>query len=73
MAAGIEAADRGPVGVAYAGGLAEQHRLSTYDATYLWLAIDVDGDLATFGGALDAVELSRSPFRLAEGLEDTAA
>ena len=28
--------------------LAERHRLSVYDATYLWLAIDVDGELATF-------------------------
>ena len=27
--------------------LAERHRLSVYDASYLWLAIDVDGELAT--------------------------
>ncbi len=27
---------------------ADRHRLSVYDATYLWLAIDVDGELATF-------------------------
>ena len=32
--------------------LAERHRLSVYDATYLWLAIDVDGELATFDRAL---------------------
>ena len=28
--------------------LAAQHGLSVYDATYLWLAMDVDGELATF-------------------------
>ena len=28
--------------------LAERHHLSVYDATYLSLAIDVDGELATF-------------------------
>lgn len=27
--------------------LAERHRLSVDDASYLWLAIDVDGELAT--------------------------
>ena len=72
VAAGIETADRGPVGVAYAGGLAEQHRLSTYDATYLWLAIDVDGELATFDRALATAAVAEG-VRLAEGLEDTAA
>ena len=30
----------------------ERHRLSSYDATYLVLAEDVDGELATFDGAL---------------------
>jgi predicted nucleic acid-binding protein len=51
-ATGLETADRGPSGVAIAMGLAERHRLSVYDATYLWLAIDVDGELATFDRAL---------------------
>ena len=44
---GLETADRGPAGVRSAMVLAERHRLSVYDATYLWLAIDVDGELAT--------------------------
>jgi predicted nucleic acid-binding protein len=26
--------------------------LTVYDATYLWLAVDVDGELATFDRAL---------------------
>ena len=72
VAAGIETADRGPVGVAHAGVLAEQHRLSTYGATYLWLAIDVDGELATFDRALATAAMAEG-VRLAEGLEDTAA
>ena len=46
-ATGLETADRGPAGVRSAMVLAERHRLSVYDATYLWLAIDVDGELAT--------------------------
>lgn len=45
--AGVETADRGPIGVRFALDLAERHRLSVYDATYLWLAIDIDGELAT--------------------------
>lgn len=48
VAVGMETADRGAAGVAMAMALAERHRLSVYDATYLWLAIDVDGELATF-------------------------
>ena len=46
-ATGLETADRGPGGVRSAMILAERHRLSVDDATYLWLAIDVDGELAT--------------------------
>ncbi len=47
VASGLETADRGPRGVATAAGLAEQHNLTVYDATYLWLAMDIDGELAT--------------------------
>jgi predicted nucleic acid-binding protein len=50
--AGLETADRGPVGVQLALDLAARHRLSVYDATYLWLAIDIDGELATRDRAL---------------------
>ena len=46
-ATGLETADRGPAGVRSAMVLAERHGLSVYDASYLWLAIDVDGELAT--------------------------
>ena len=46
-ATGLETVDRGPAGVRSAMILAERHRLSVYDATYLWLAIDIDGELAT--------------------------
>jgi predicted nucleic acid-binding protein len=45
--AGLETADRGAAGVRFALGLAARHGLSVYDATYLWLAIDIDGELAT--------------------------
>ena len=50
--AGLETADRGPLGVQLALDLADRHRLSVYDATYLWLAIDIDGELATRDQAL---------------------
>jgi predicted nucleic acid-binding protein len=45
--AGIETADRGLAGIADALDLASRHRLTVYDALYLQLAADVDGELAT--------------------------
>lgn len=51
-ASGIEIADRGAAGVREAIVLAERHGLTIYDALYLWLAIDVDGELATRDRAL---------------------
>ena len=51
-AAGIEVADRGFGGLDAAIGPADRHDLTVYDATYLWLAMDVDGELATFDEAL---------------------
>ncbi len=50
--AGLETADRGPAGVRFALDLAARHQLSVYDATYLWLAIDIEGELATLDVAL---------------------
>ncbi len=50
--AGLEVADRGAAGIRMAMSLAARHRLSVYDATYLWLAIDTDGELATMDKAL---------------------
>ena len=64
---GVETADRSVAGVRMALSLAERHRLSVYDATYLWLAIDVDGELATFdrdlarAAAAEGVPLSLEP------------
>ena len=46
-AVGIAIADRGWAGVERAVELADRHGLSVYDASYLELAIDVDGELAT--------------------------
>lgn len=46
-AAGFEVADRGLRGIESAIRLAAQHDLTVYDAAYLDLAIDVDGELAT--------------------------
>lgn len=46
-ASGLETADRGLNGVLEAIDLAEQHGLTVYDALYLQLAIDVEGELAT--------------------------
>jgi predicted nucleic acid-binding protein len=50
--AGVDVADRGLVGIADAIELADTHRLSVYDAAYLSLAMDVDGELATNDRAL---------------------
>jgi predicted nucleic acid-binding protein len=50
--AGIEVADGGFEGLTAAIALADRHGLTVYDATYLWLAMDVDGELATFDQAL---------------------
>ena len=51
---GVEVADRGFVGLAASVRLAERHGLTVYDAAYLDLAIDVDGELATLDIALRA-------------------
>ena len=50
--AGVELAERGFGGLEAALVLADRHTLTVYDATYLWLAMDVDGELATFDTAL---------------------
>jgi predicted nucleic acid-binding protein len=49
---GIQAADRGIAGVADAIDLAARHGLTAYDASYLQLALDIDGALATLDRAL---------------------
>jgi len=46
-AAGPDVADRGADGVRDALALAERHRLTVYDALYLQLALDVEGEIAT--------------------------
>jgi predicted nucleic acid-binding protein len=46
-ATGVETADRGLPGLLGAIELADRHRLTVYDALYLDLAVDVDGELAT--------------------------
>jgi len=51
-AAGIEVSDRGVPGLIAAMGLAARHGLTVYDATYLWLAITLPAELATFDRAL---------------------
>ncbi|MEO8468618.1 MAG: type II toxin-antitoxin system VapC family toxin [Chloroflexota bacterium] len=44
---GVETTARGLAGLLGAIELAERHRLTVYDALYLDLALDVDGELAT--------------------------
>lgn len=51
-AVGLETADRGARGARASTDLAARHELTVYDAAYLWLAIDVDGELATRDRAL---------------------
>lgn len=52
VASGIEPSDRGLHGLLEAIDLADRHGLTVYDALYLQLALDVDGELATLNQAL---------------------
>ena len=49
---GFEVADRGLRGLEGSVALADRHGLTIYDAAYLDLALDVDGELATLDGDL---------------------
>jgi len=49
---GIEVADRGIAGLVDTIALAAKHQLTIYDAAYLQLARDVEGELATYDQAL---------------------
>ena len=60
--AGVDVIDRGFVGLFDAIELAARHHLSVYDASYLALALELEGDLATVDRALAAAAR-------AEGLE----
>ena len=57
-ASGVETADRGLPGLLGAVELADRHRLTVYDALYLDLAVDVDGELATLDRDLAAAATS---------------
>ena len=50
----VEMASRGLIGLEDSVDLADRYRLSVYDAGYLSLALDVDGELATLDRALTA-------------------
>jgi len=52
FSAGVEITDRGLPGLLEAVDLADRHHLTVYDALYLQLAADVDGELATLDRAL---------------------
>jgi predicted nucleic acid-binding protein len=54
FAAGVDLIDRGFEGLAEAVELAARHRLTVYDASYLALALDLQGELATTDRALAA-------------------
>ena len=57
-ASGPEIADRGADGVRDVLALADQFRLTAYDALYLQLALDTDGELATLDSRLAAAARS---------------
>jgi predicted nucleic acid-binding protein len=52
FATGLEVIDRGVDGLTTSIHLAAEHRLTAYDAAYLDLAIELDGELATLDVAL---------------------
>lgn len=60
FAIGLEVADRGVVGLEDAIRLAGRYSLTVYDAAYLALAIDVDGELATLDHALRTAATAES-------------
>ncbi len=49
---GVESVDRHLAGLLEAVSLADEHRLTVYDALYLQLALDVEGELATLDARL---------------------
>jgi len=62
---GLESADRGLDGLVEAMALAEEHRLSVNDATYLWLAMDIEAELATLDrGLARAAEVQGVPLAI---------
>jgi predicted nucleic acid-binding protein len=52
FATGLEVVDRGVAGLAASVHLAADHSLTAFDAGYLDLAIELDGELATLDRAL---------------------
>jgi len=52
FAAGVDVIDRGMVGIYDSLEVAARHGLSVYDAAYLSLAVELDGELATNDRAL---------------------
>ena len=58
FATGVETSDRGLPGLLGAVELADRHRLTVYDALYLDLAMDIDGELATLDPDLAAAATS---------------
>jgi predicted nucleic acid-binding protein len=50
--AGVETIDRGVPGLLEAVNLADEHRLTVYDALYLQLALDTSAELATLDADL---------------------
>jgi predicted nucleic acid-binding protein len=49
---GLQVSDGGLPGLIETVALAARHRLTIYDAAYLQLALEVDGELATYDRAL---------------------
>lgn len=58
VASGVQSADRGLHGLIESIDLADRHGLTVYDALYLQLALDVDGELATLDGDLRRAALA---------------
>jgi predicted nucleic acid-binding protein len=52
VATGVDLVDRGLAGTLEAVHLAQRHSLTVYDALYLQLALDTDGELATLDADL---------------------
>ena len=60
VASGIETVDRGLVGMIDAVELADRHGLTVYDALYLQLALDVEGELATLDSDLQRAAIAEN-------------
>ncbi len=69
VASGLETVDRGLADMTEAVDLADRHGLTVYDALYLQLALDVEGELATLDSDLQRAAIAEDVFVIGPKVE----